>query len=30
MKRAEATIDGRIHLISNWYEELKRLVPTSQ
>ena len=27
MKRAEASIDGRIHLISNWFEELKRLVP---
>jgi serine/threonine-protein kinase len=29
VKRAEATIDTRIHVVSNWFEELKRLVPTN-
>jgi len=30
VKRAEATIDNRIYLISNWFEELKQRVPTGR
>jgi len=29
-KRVEPTIDGRIYFISNWFDELKRLVPTGR
>ena len=27
VQRAEPAIDDRIHFFSNWFEELKRLVP---
>ena len=29
VKRAAPTIDTRIHVVSNWFEELERLVPTN-